>query len=164
LSVEQPIMIRLSLGGATATQTIDVAMAPRSSHPFQQRTQKPVSHETCLMTWIPLSRTYQRTLITIPKCGREEDGIRTFTRLLASSLIPKSRYLCGNWYSKQSRGALRAGLSMELRRLLTMSTLDASESVLQESSPLNPPSANDRTTIRQVRIRKHFLEDTSPTP
>jgi hypothetical protein len=58
-------------------------------------------------------------------------------------------------HSAQSPGALRAGLSMELRRLLTMSTLDASESVLQEASPLNPPSANDRTAIRQVRIRKH---------
>ena len=50
----------------------------------------------------------------------------------------------------QSHGALRAGLSTELRRLLTMSTLDASESVLQESTPLNP-QLTDRTAERQVR-------------
>jgi hypothetical protein len=38
------------------------------------------------------------TLITILKCESEEDGIQTFTRLLARSLIPKSSYLSGNWW------------------------------------------------------------------
>jgi hypothetical protein len=55
--------------------------------------------------------------------------------------------------SSQSRGALRVGLSTELRRILDMSTLHASESVLQESnSPMNIPPVTDRTAERQVRF------------
>ena len=64
------------------------------------------------------------------------------------------------------RGALRAGLSTELRRILNMSTLDAGESVfgtgsvsagnpfLLAASPANEPStiqADDRAAERQVR-------------
>jgi autophagy-related protein 9 len=51
------------------------------------------------------------------------------------------------------RNALRAGLSTELRRILSMSIADASESVLQEHQPLD----NDNASERQVIFRWHSI-------
>lgn len=53
------------------------------------------------------------------------------------------------------RDVLRAGLSTELRLILSMSIADASESVLQEHQPLNNDNASERQYLWLERFRAH---------
>ena len=141
------------------TQQHPTYQPPSSSSPSAFLSTRPRSEITETTSTLPFAGEYNASAMVAS--NRLSNSIAatlppTIPELLAqpSADSTQTAFSVSPTTSSHSRGTLRAGLSTELRRLLTMSTLDASEAVLQESSPTIPnllPTMTDRTAERQVR-------------